>query len=597
MEDIKQIYFELKQKKEIILARQKRNQMLVSMLRLLVFITGAVLSGLSFGFSVSAGIAAILVTLTLFLMLVKKFAELSEEIILTQNLISISEKEMNALDGDCSSFDGGAERIDQNHFFSGDLDLFGEDSLFRYLNRTVTGPGKSILADWLSDPYALREKITERQKAISELAFKLKWRLEFMAYGLDKPLNGDEIKSLSEWLNEKDHLFSSLFIRISSTVLPVAAAFLLILVISGTLPLILFLLVCFLNIFLIGIRLRKINRIHQMVSQKHEFLSSVEHLIKSIEKESFDSTVLLSLKERLTVGEGSVAARIRKLGNIIRFFDSRLNMIVGFILNSLFLWDFHCIIRLERWKKSAATNLPLWLSLLGEIDALNSLANYTYNNPGHSFPEIINEGPVIEASRLGHPLLSKDGRVDNDFSVPHRGRIFIITGANMAGKSTFLRTVAVNMILAMAGAPVCAEKMRFAPVRLFTSMRTTDSLSHNESYFYAELKRLKTLKERLEEKEDIFFILDEILKGTNSTDKSLGSKMFLRQLAGLGATGLIATHDISLGEMEAELPGIVVNKCFEIDIDGENISFDYILRDGITHKMNAAVLMKQMGIA
>jgi DNA mismatch repair ATPase MutS len=166
----------------------------------------------------------------------------------------------------------------------------------------------------------------------------------------------------------------------------------------------------------------------------------------------------------------------------------------------------------------------------------------------------------------------------------------------MAGKSTFLRTVAVNYILGMAGAPVCASGMKFLPVRLFTSMRTTDSLMNNESYFYAELKRLKLLKVRIENGESILFILDEILKGTNSADKSMGSKLFLKKLAELNATGLIATHDTSLGEMEREFPAGVLNKCFEIEIDGDRIKFDYILRDGITRKMNAALLMKQMGI-
>jgi DNA mismatch repair ATPase MutS len=166
----------------------------------------------------------------------------------------------------------------------------------------------------------------------------------------------------------------------------------------------------------------------------------------------------------------------------------------------------------------------------------------------------------------------------------------------MAGKSTFLRTVAVNMILGMTGAPVCAREMILTPVKLFTSMRTVDSLSQNESYFYAELKRLKILKEKLENGENIFFVLDEILKGTNSTDKSLGSKQFLGKLVDLGGTGMIATHDISLGEMESAYPGKVFNLCFEIGIDGENISFDYLLHDGITRKMNAAFLMKQMGI-
>jgi DNA mismatch repair ATPase MutS len=167
----------------------------------------------------------------------------------------------------------------------------------------------------------------------------------------------------------------------------------------------------------------------------------------------------------------------------------------------------------------------------------------------------------------------------------------------MAGKSTFLRTVAVNLILGMTGAPVCANELKFTPLKLFTSMRTTDSLSHNESYFYAELKRLKTLKTRLEEGEEILFILDEILKGTNSVDKSNGSRLFMKKIVELDGTGLIATHDTSLGEMENEFPGIIINKSFEIEIDGENISFDYKLQEGITKKMNAALLMKQMGIA
>jgi DNA mismatch repair ATPase MutS len=253
--------------------------------------------------------------------------------------------------------------------------------------------------------------------------------------------------------------------------------------------------------------------------------------------------------------------------------------------------------KLEKWRRSAASGLPEWLNLLGKSDGLISLANYSFNNPENSFPEVVKNLPVLEALRMSHPLLKRETRISNDFSVGQRGQVSIITGANMAGKSTFLRTVAVNMVLGMTGSPVCAERMRFTPLKLFTSMRTVDSLSHNESYFYAELKRLKALKERLEKGEDIFFILDEILKGTNSTDKSLGSKQFLRRIIDLGGTGLIATHDISLGEMEAEYPGNVVNKCFEIEIDGENIKFDYLLRDGITRKMNAAALMRQMGIA
>jgi DNA mismatch repair ATPase MutS len=237
--------------------------------------------------------------------------------------------------------------------------------------------------------------------------------------------------------------------------------------------------------------------------------------------------------------------------------------------------------------------------MLGEVDAYISLGNYAFNNPDFVYPVIsdnTHNTNVFSVKNLGHQLIEESKRVCNDFVLESRGTVCIISGANMAGKSTFLRTIAVNYILGMAGAPVCATEMSFIPSKLFTSMRTTDSLSDNESYFYAELKRLKTLKSRIEKGEPVFFILDEILKGTNSADKSSGSKLFLKKLIENGGTGLIATHDTSLGEMESDYGGLIINKCFEIEIEGEIIKFDYKLQNGITKKMNAGLLMKQMGI-
>jgi hypothetical protein len=596
-EDIRNIYTDLKQKNEILLAGFKKQQLLISLLRLFVFIAGGILSAIAFSHSVTGGMLAVLFTIICFVFLVKEFEDYSGRIEITQNLITVNCNEINALNGDYSPFDGGLELFDAKHDFSADVDLFGEDSLLRYLNRTVTGSGRSHLAGWLSEPYDLREEISERQDAVRELAGKLAWRQQFIAFGLGKPLNDNEIKSLRDWLNESEDSYSSPLFKILSYVLPIAVIISLLVVVAGALPFMIFLLLYIFNLFLISLFLKKSNRIHAMVSQKHLFLSSFEQLVGSFEKEQFKSDVLNSIKEKLFSGQSSVAFKIKELNNIISAFDNRLNLFVGLILNGFLLWDFHCIMRLEKWRRSASSSLPLWLDLLGKADGLNSLANYAFNNPDNSFPDVGENGQLLEAFRMGHPLLKKETRVCNDFSVQQRGQIFIITGANMAGKSTFLRTVAVNMILGMTGAPVCAEKMKLTPLKLFTSMRTVDSLSHNESYFYAELKRLKALKERLEDGEDIFFILDEILKGTNSTDKSLGSKQFLRRIIDLGGTGLIATHDISLGEMETEYPMNVVNKCFEVEIDGENISFDYLLRDGITRKMNAAALMRQMGIA
>jgi ABC-type multidrug transport system fused ATPase/permease subunit len=596
-ERVRKKYLDLRDRNDSYNTRIKRKQLLVSIIRLMVFITGIFFSVVAFGYSVTAGIGTVLLSVTVFVFLIIKFTEYSEKIRLSGNLIRINQNEIDALGGNYSAFDGGTDMLDIGHDFSGDIDLFGEDSLFRYLNRTVTGPGRSSLGKWLADPYSLKDDISDRQEAVRELAGKLEWRQKFMALGLDRPLSWDEINGLSRWLEESNYFFSSIPVRLISFIFPAITLAVLYLTVTGLISASFTVLLFIINLFIIGLFIKRINRIHALVTQKHFFLISIENLIRLFEAEKFHSNLMISIRKRIFAQKGSVADKIRSLDRIVQLFDNRLNMFAGLILNGLLLWDFHCLRYLERWRREASSDLPAWLELLGEVDALSSLANYSYNNPGHCYPEVKTGTEVIEAVGIGHPLLSRETRIVNDFSMNQKGKIVIITGANMAGKSTFLRTVAVNMVLAMAGAPVCAASMKLSPLKLFTSMRTTDSLSKNESYFYAELKRLKDLKERLESREPLFFILDEILKGTNSTDKSIGSKMFLRMLVELGGTGLIATHDISLGEMEEEFPSNVINKCFEIEIDGEEIKFDYILRDGITRKMNAAVLMKQMGIA
>jgi hypothetical protein len=446
-------------------------------------------------------------------------------------------------------------------------------------------------------PNEVSAELKKRQNVISELASKLDWRQEFMAKGLGKSINKEDIESLLDWLNDKSGFFSSFFMRIVIWLCPALAIISLVLVITGQVPYSLFIILFIFNLSVVAAKLRETSGIHMKVSKKHEFLASLSRLLSSFENEDFEAEILIEFRQKIYGGESSAVRSIEKLHRIIQSFDSRLNFIVGFSLNGLLLWDLHCIRSLEKWKYESKVQFPVWLERLGEMDAYLSLANFTFNNPAYAFPELSESGEVFTASDMGHPLISISKRICNDFSIREMGSIFIITGANMSGKSTFLRTVAVNYILAMTGAPVCSSKMNFTPLKLFTSMRTTDSLTQNESYFYAELRRLKTLKTKLEEGEKILFILDEILKGTNSLDKSTGSKLFMRKIVELGGTGLIATHDTSLGDMEIEFPERIRNKCFEIEINGENISFDFKLQEGITRKMNAALLMKQMGIA
>ncbi len=594
-ENIRQKYVDLRLNYEKLEAGLKKKQVIISLLRLGVFVSGTIVSVIFFVHLPAAGVGLLLVSGFIFLSLVRKFIDYSDRIEIARNLVKINSDELNALDGDFSPFDGGFDLIDPHHDFSNDIDLFGKDSLFGYLNRTVTFSGRTQLAEWLSDPFLFSREMAERQESVAELSGRIDWRQRFMAYGHGSQ-PGSEQASFEKWLNEKDASLPSAITGYLSYILPVILIAVILIAASGFLPASVPVILFIFNLMLTGAFVRYSNRIHVIISKKQSYLSSVGRLTGCFENEKFNSGLLNDIQKKLYSGNISAAGKIKELGRIVQAFDSRLNLFVGIILNGLLLWDFHCIRKLEKWKAEASSEFPVWLKLLGKIDGLNSFANFKYNNPDYCFPTLNNNEQVIEASAMGHPLISRNVRVDNDFTVGKRGKVYIITGANMSGKSTFLRTVAVNLILAMNGAPVCARAMKFVPVKLFTSMRTTDSLSHNESYFYAELKRLKDLKERLETDNNIFFILDEILKGTNSNDKSHGSKLFLRKLIMAGGTGLIATHDISLGEMETEFPENVVNKCFEIEIEDESIKFDYILRDGITRKMNAALLMKRMGI-
>jgi hypothetical protein len=590
-------YLLLAEKYETLCSKHKKILFTLSLLRLLVFAGGIAISIIGFSFSPIAGIISVVLWVIIFLFLLSRYAIYSEEREFFGNLENINRNEINSLSGDLSPFHDGSTWINANHDFSYDIDLFGPDSLFHFLNRTVTGHGRDTLALWLAEPYKISGEIIQRQEAIKELSARLDWRQEFLANGTGKSLEKEDIEGLLHWLNDYSGFFSSPFLKIVTWLFPGLTIASLFLMISGYVPYQVFIVLFLINLSLVLIKLRDTKKIHDQVSKKHEFLSSFIRLLSSFEKEPFKAAILNDLKANFSSGEQSVINRINNLSRIIHSFDSRLNMLVGIVLNGLLLWDFHCIRSLENWKEESKTKFPVWLKQIGEIDAFISLANFAFNNQDYCYPELSYQPIILSASNLGHPLISYDKRVCNDFLISDKGKVFVVTGANMAGKSTFLRTVAVNFVLAMTGAPVCANELQFKPLKLFTSMRTTDSLSHNESYFYAELKRLKTLKTRLEDGEKIFFILDEILKGTNSVDKSNGSKLFMRKLIELGGTGLVATHDTSLGELENEFPGIIINKCFEIEINGEKISFDYILQEGITRKMNAALLMKQMGIA
>lgn len=324
-------------------------------------------------------------------------------------------------------------------------------------------------------------------------------------------------------------------------------------------------------------------------------LNTVEQQLKKVDVIPSGSSLLNSYKHFL-VSEKNGSESIKELKEIINRFDNRLNIFAFLFLNTFLLWDVRQINSLNKWKTVNSTFVPVWFNILANIEVLNSLAALTFNHPEWIFPTISDTHFTLIAQDIGHPLIDAKKRVDNSFATEGTGKMSIITGSNMAGKSTFLRSIAVNLVLAQMGAPVCAAAFTFSPVKLYTSMRIADNLAENTSTFYAELKKLKSIIDQVKQHEKVFILLDEMLRGTNSLDRHTGSEALIRQLIREQAAAVIATHDVELASLENEYSKAISNYHFDVQVEGEELYFDYKLKRGICQSMNASLLMKKIGI-
>ncbi len=528
----------------------------------------------------------------LFFFLVKKNLKLDKQKQKLEVLKKLVEDEQKALKHSFLHFQDGKEFLNTQHFFSYDLDLFGRGSLFQFLNRTTTIGGRQKLATWLIKPSKSREEICQRQEAVKELSEIPDWRLEFRANGNlfnETEAQSKEIKSWSGMelgLNHPGRVKWLIRILPIITVLSVIPTFW-----GNYLFLVLFASVQFILMYFFW---QRINQYFLFFGRKSELLSKYMQLLHILERRKFKSEYLVRLQNEVL--NPSASNLFKQLKSLVKEFEYRQNILVGVALNGIFLWDIRCVYKLWEWHRNNHQKLAQWLDVIAETDVLVSLGNYAGNHPDFVFPEIVDSDFIYQASSLGHPLLKANKRICNDFEISGLSKVMIVTGANMAGKSTFLRTVGVNLILAETGAPVCADKMQLSPIDIYTNMRTTDSLLNDESYFFAELKRIKGVLDCLQNGERIFVILDEMLKGTNSVDKLNGSQELIRKLVELKAVSLIATHDLKLSEMETEYPDHVSNRCFEIRIENDELIFDYKLSEGVTRTMNATFLMRKMGI-
>lgn len=535
------------------------------------------------------------ITVVLFLFLLSMELKLKRKTSFLKNLIKVNEIEIQLLKKDFNGINEGTEFIDKQHHFISDLDIFGRKSIFQILNRTSTYTGRIKLAQWLTYPFMDKETIVARQEAIKELSSKAEWNHKFIALGFQNKEQAKDKEVIEEWLNEKN-TFSNLFLKISCVLLPILSVISIVLFFLGKINETPFILLFFLQLGIIGSYTKRINKIHDNLSRKFDSIEKYRQLISIIEKESFTSDLLSKLKSVFINETSSASANIKDLKSLTDKLDARMNIVVAVLLNGILLWDINVMCGIENWRKKNKDHFMTWVDAIGEFDAFISLGMYAHNNPSYVFPEVETNHFTIEAENLGHPLIQENVLVKNDYNISHAPKVDLLTGANMAGKSTFLRTIGVNLTIAMIGAPVCASRYKFSPIHLFTSLRTNDSLQENESFFYAELKRLHLLTEQYENGKQVFFLLDEILKGTNSKDQHAGSEALIKKILRLNGVGIVATHDVELSKLSSQFPDQVRNLCFEITIKDNKLNFDYKLSEGVCSTMNASFLMKTMGI-
>lgn len=563
-----------------------------SFIRLGFFIIGVGILIFLFSMYQLAAMAGLVLFILTFYQMVKYHDRLLHAKQIEESLVKVNEEELSFMKDDFTVFEDGREFTNPAHPYTIDMDVFGPYSFFQYVNRATTTLGKRKLANYLSHTVPEKE-ILARQESIAELQNELEWRQLFRAYGMTTEDASEHITELESWLEEPDIIRQNSLFKIALYVVPflsLLGGYLWLFHLPWYLAILFFLPAS----YLLRTTLKTVNKIHEQTSRAGATLAYYSHLIAHLEDRSFQSEKLQQLKIALETDGKKASKRLRELAYIIRQLNVRYNAFVV-LINLTGLWDLQWVYRLELWKAAQRDDLLKWFDVLAEFETISSFATIYYNRPDWIFPTISSE-PSVDAQGLGHPLIAPSVRVDNDIYIPTEGHIKLVTGSNMAGKSTFLRTVGLNIVLAMAGAPVCAKKMTLPILKLYTSMRTQDALHESTSSFYAELKRLKIIIEAVEEEPNVFFLMDEILKGTNSNDRHTGSRALITQLIKSKGSGIIATHDLELGAMEAEANGAIENLCIEVAVENGELAFDYKIKPGVSKSFNATLLMREMGI-
>lgn len=583
-----EFYKERIEKLNLLLIQVKRKLFVSSMLRLVIFVLTS-LGIYLFYENTNAILLIVIIAVIVFLFLVSRHSDFNHRKSKLLALISINETELQVLDRKFHHLPEGNEFSDRMHYYCQDIDLFGKGSFYQYCNRTALTEGGEMLAGLFKENSI--DNVRGKQGAVQELGALAEWRQEYSAIA---QLIRTEISSvkLVNWLKAYQPFIPDKFKTVPN-IFSVCSLGIMGLYYFDFISGWGFLLWFFLGLAITGKYLKRINSLSQNTSRAQGNFEQYQKLILLLEELSFQSQVLENAKNNILVKGAKVSQVLKQFSGMLNAFDQRNNMIFGVLANGLFLWDMRYGLVIENWIKVHGNSVESWLQTIAYFDAFNSLGNFSFNHPEYAFPEITKNELIIEAQNLSHPMLDPSEGVSNNFKI-HREEFFVITGANMAGKSTFLRTISLQIVMANMGLPVCATSLRYRPIKLITSMRTVDSLTEHESYFFSELKRLKFIIDKIKE-DQYFIVLDEILKGTNSTDKAIGSRKFIEKLVKSNSTGLIATHDLSLCEV-ADTLEMVDNYYFDAAIVNDELHFDYKFKKGICQNMNASFLLKKMDI-
>ena len=508
--------------------------------------------------------------------------------------IELYQQSIARLDDDWAHDGYTGERYrDSQHAYSADLDLYGNGSLFQLLSAARTRLGEDTLADWLNAPASI-ETIEQRQRAVREIAPKIQLREDMALLNAEIRDELDQTQLL-KWSEQTPHPIPIPY-RLIAVVLAMATIASLIGILffrTGISPLMLSLIGVLVFQAFYG---RQIKRLFKSANAAGSGLAILSQVLKLLEAEQFQTPRLQEIRRQLDTDGLPPSRCIKRLHQLIQNLNNSLeNQFFAPLAFALCL-PVHIVHAIEMWRKTVGPRIPFWLNAVGEFEALSSMARYTFEHPDDPFPEFADTSPLFDAEQLGHPLLPENQCVRNDLIISDQRRLIMVSGSNMSGKSTLLRTIGTNVVLAFAGAPVCARRLKLSPLRIGTAMRVNDSLQDGQSYFYAVVARLKRVVELAGGERPLLYLLDEILQGTNSHDRRVGAEGVIRSLFESGSVGLVTTHDLALTKIVDSFDGRAINIHFEDHIANGRMQFDYQIHEGVVQKSNALELMRMMGL-